>query len=301
MFLSVIICTYNRDKHILRALESLVQQDFDRSAFEIIVVDNNSTDRTPEIIYRFKQEYPSYNIILTEEKRQGLSYARNKGLEEANGQYVAYIDDDAIARKDYIKQLKNYTEQFPDDVAFGGKVLPKYESGKEPAWMSHYIERIISIVDLGDKVKVLKKTYPVGCNMFFKKDALKKIGGFNTAIKLRSDDKYVFLKFRETGHRILYLPNVVVWHFIDDYRSTLDYVKKISRLNGEGERNRISTLKRKRYINYLLRLWDYIWKLVASIVLWLYFALKGQGIKGKALFLSVWNALRGFVSAVSGI
>ncbi len=296
MFLSVIICTYNRDKHIHRALESLVRQDYNRTAFEIIVVNHNSTDRTEEIITRFKHEHPEFQIRIGKETRQGLSYARNKGLEMAKGQYVAYIDDDAIAREDFVKQIKKYTEQFPNDVAFGGKVLPRYEKGKEPAWMSPYIERIISIVDLGDEVRVLKKTYPVGCNMFFKKTALEKIGGFNTEIKLRSDDKYVFLKFRETGQRILYLPEVVVWHFIDDFRNSLAYVKKISRLNGVGEQNRIRTLKHHRRKAYFLLLFDYLWKLAASVVLWLIYALKGQPIKGKALFLSIWNALKGFVS-----
>ncbi len=284
MFLSIIICTYNRDKHIRRALESLVQQDYDHSAYEIIVVDNNSNDKTSEIIKQFKQEHPDFNIVLTGEKQQGLSFARNKGLALAKGDYVSYIDDDGIAHKDYVGQIKQYTEQFPDDVAFGGKVLPKYEKGKEPAWMSPYIERIISIVDLGDDVKVLKKIYPVGCNMFFKKSVLDEIGGFNTALKLRSDDKYIFLKIREAGYRVLYLPKVVVWHFIDDFRNSLDYVKKVSRLNGEAERTRIGTLKRKKRITYLLRLWDYVWKLGASTVLWLLYTLKGQSIKGKALF-----------------
>lgn len=296
MFLSVIICTYNRDQHIRRALESLVRQDCDSSSYEIIVVDNNSTDRTAEIIKRFKEEHPTYNIVLTEEKRQGLSYARNKGLAMASGKYVSYIDDDGIAREDYVSQIKQYTEQFPDDVAFGGKVLPRYEKGKAPAWMSSYIERIISIVNLGDNVKILKKIYPVGCNMFFKKDVLEKIGGFNTALKLRADDKYIFLKIRETGYRVLYLPKVIVWHFIDDFRNSLAYVKKVSKLNGEAERIRIGTLKRKRSITYLLRLWDYVWKLGASIVLWLFFVVKGQNIKGKALFLSVWNALKYYLN-----
>ena len=87
MFLSVIICTYNRDQHIERALQSLVNQDFDKSAYEIIVVDNNSTDHTPEIIRRFKEKHPQYHIVLTKESRQGLSYARNKGIELAKGTY----------------------------------------------------------------------------------------------------------------------------------------------------------------------------------------------------------------------
>jgi len=295
VFLSVIICTYNRDKHIKRALESLVHQDFDRDTYEIIVVDNHSTDSTQEIIQRFKQDHPDYNIRLTKELRQGLSYARNKGLELAQGTYISYIDDDGIAREDYVRQIKAYTEQFPDDVAFGGKVLPKYEKGSEPPWMSSYIERIISIVDLGNQVKVLKKIYPVGCNMIFKKAVFEQIGGFNTALKLRSDDKYIFLKIRAAGFRVLYLPKVVVWHFIDDFRNSLVYVKKVSRLNGEAERTRIQTLSRKRRSTYVLRLADYVFKLGAAAMFWLGYTIKGQSVKGKALFLSVGHALHGFI------
>ncbi len=295
MFLSVIICTYNRDRHIKRALQSLVRQDFDRKQYEIIVVDNNSTDKTGEIIHHFKAAHPDYNIVLAKEPRQGLSYARNKGMALAKGTYISYIDDDGIAREDYVRQIKEYTEKYPDDVAFGGKVLPKYEK-EAPAWMTKYIERIISIVDLGDQVKTLTKTYPVGCNMIFKKSLFDKIGGFNTALKLRSDDKYIFLKIWENGYRVLYLPKVVVWHFIDDFRTSLDYVKKVSRLNGEAERTRIGTLEKNRTKTFVLRLLDYIFKLGASVVLWLGYTLKGQSVKGKALFLSMWNALRGFLS-----
>ncbi len=296
MFLSVIICTYNRDRHIERALQSLIDQDFDKSAYEIIVVDNNSTDKTPEIIQEFKEKHPQYQIVLTKETRQGLSYARNKGIELAKGTYISYIDDDGIARNDYIRQIKNYTAQFPGDVAFGGKVLPEYETGKEPVWMSKYIERIISIVDLGNEIKTLQKTYPVGCNMIFKKSLFDKIGRFNTALKLRSDDKYIFLKIREAGYRILYLPDVVVRHFIDAFRTTLPYVIKISKLNGEAERTRIKTLQKGKNKAYLFRLIDYIFKLTASLILWLIFTLKGQNDKGKALFLSMWNSLRGFLN-----
>jgi glycosyltransferase involved in cell wall biosynthesis len=296
MFLSVIVCTYNRDQHIKRALNSLIAQDFDKSDYEIIVVDNNSNDRTPQIIKDFKSSYPDYNITLAHETRQGLSFARNTGLKLAQGSYISYIDDDGIARNDYISQIKKYTEQFPEDVAFGGKVLPKYEKGQAPEWMSKYIERIISIVNLGDEVKVLKKTYPVGCNMIFKKSVFDQIGGFNTALKLRSDDKYIFFKIREAGFRVLYLPKVVVWHFIDHFRNSLDYVKKVSRLNGEAERIRIKTLSKHRVITFIKRLADYLFKLSAAFILWMVYATRGQSIKGKALFLSMWYSLCGFLN-----
>jgi glycosyltransferase involved in cell wall biosynthesis len=297
MFLSVIICTYNRDQHIKRALDSLTAQDFDKNRYEIIVVDNNSTDKTSEIINRFKEEHPEHQIVLTTEKNQGLSFARNKGISLAKGKIISYIDDDGIAKKDYIKQIEEYIVRYPNHYAFGGKVLAVYETKKTPDWMSKYIERIISIVDLGEEVKILKKTYPVGCNMFFKKEIFEKLGGFNTQLKLRSDDKYIFLKIRQAGYEILYLPKVVVWHYIDAFRITGEYVKKVSKLNGEAEYTRINSLNKNRKKLLFFRLSDYIFKIGASSILWIGFTLKGQSIKGKMLFLSMWYSLKGFLSS----
>ncbi len=295
MFLSVIVCTYNRDKHLGRALESLIKQDFDRNLYEIIVVDNNSADNTSKIIKNFKQKYPDFNIITALETHQGLSYARNKGIELSRGNYISFIDDDAIARQDYISKISFYTRKYPEIFAFGGKVLPRYENGKEPAWMSHYIERIISIVDRGEKVKIFKKSYPVGCNMIFKREIFEKLGGFNTRLRLRSDDKYIFEKIKKAGYEILYLPEVVVEHFIDDFRTKKEYVVRISRLNGRAENIRINTLEKGKTLEKIKRMADYVFKVFASLILWMIFAMKGQWAKGKMLFLSLWNQLMGFI------
>ncbi len=295
MFLSVVVCTYNRDKHIKRALESLINQDFDKSAYEIIVVDNNSTDNTDEIIKQFKKENPEYNIILSKETNQGLSFARNKGIELSKGKYISFIDDDGIAGSDYISKFYKYTKTFPKHYAFGGKVLAKYETGIQPEWMSKYIERIISIVDMGNEVKKFKKTYPVGCNMLFKKEIFDKLGGFNTELRLRSDDKYIFLKIMSAGYEVLYLPKVVVNHFIDDFRTKKEYVIRISKLNGKAENIRIKSLPTGQKIKLFQRFIDYVFKVNASLILWLLFTLKGQSIKGKMLFSSLWNQLAGFV------
>ncbi len=296
MFLSVVICTYNRDAHIERALQSLVAQDFDKKDFEILVIDNNSTDKTPEIIKNFKDKHPDYNIVLAKETRQGLSFARNKGIALAQGTYVSFIDDDGIAKSDYISQINKYVTEYPDTFAFGGKVLPTYETQKEPEWMSRYIERIISVVDLGDTVKKLTKTYPVGCNMIFKKSLFERIGGFNTDLKLRSDDKYIFYKIWSENYEVLYLPKVVVWHFIDAFRTTTEYVKKVSKLNGEAEYIRIKSTGINCPWAMIYRLFDYLFKLSASLILWMFFALKGQSVKGKTLFVSLWYQFAGFMS-----
>ena len=295
MFISVVVCTYNRDKHIKRALDSLINQDFDTSAYEIIVVDNNSTDNTSEIIHQFKKDNPNHNITLAKETNQGLSFARNKGIELAKGQYVSFIDDDGIAQADYISKIKFYTDKYPEILAFGGKVLAKYETGIEPEWMSKYIERIISIVDMGEYVKLFKNTYPVGCNMIFKKEIFDKLGGFNTQLRLRSDDKYIFLKIMNAGYKVLYLPKVVVQHFIDDFRTKKEYIVRVSKLNGKAENIRINSLPNKKNINYIKRLTDYLFKVSASLILWLIYTFKGQSIKGKMLFTSLWYQLVGFV------
>ncbi len=295
MFISVVVCTYNRDKHIKRALDSLINQDFDTSAYEIIVVDNNSTDNTSEIIHQFKKDNPNHNITLAKETNQGLSFARNKGIELAKGQYVSFIDDDGIAQADYISKIKFYTDKYPEILAFGGKVLAKYETGIEPEWMSKYIERIISIVDMGEDVKLFKNTYPVGCNMIFKKEIFDKLGGFNTQLRLRSDDKYIFLKIMNAGYKVLYLPKVVVQHFIDDFRTKKEYIVRVSKLNGKAENIRINSLPNKKNINYIKRLTDYLFKVSASLILWLIYTFKGQSIKGKMLFTSLWYQLVGFV------
>jgi glycosyltransferase involved in cell wall biosynthesis len=296
MFLSVIICTYNRDQHIGRALDSLIKQDYDKNDFEIIIVDNNSTDKTAEIISSFKRKHSDFNITTAKETQQGLSFGRNKGISLARGTYLSYIDDDGIAKKDYVSQIKHYTEQYPDYLAMGGKVLPTYETGIEPNWMSKYIERIISVVNLGDEVKELHKTYPVGCNMIFKKEIFDRVGRFNTELKLRSDDKYIFLKIRQEGFKVLYLPKVVVWHFIDAFRTTPEYVKKVSRLNGEAEYIRIKSTGKNCPWSMITRLLDYLFKVSASLALWLIYTLKGQSIKGKMLFISLWKQFKGFVS-----
>jgi len=296
MKVSVIICTYNREKHIGRALESLISQTANKAQYEIVVIDNNSTDNTPKIIKDFKEKYPEYNIVIEKETNQGLSFARNKGIDIAKGEIISFIDDDAIAQPNFVDNIISNLEKYPNHLAFGGKVLPKYEKEKEPEWMTSYIERIISVVDMGDQIAKFDKTYPVGCNMIFRREIFDKVGKFNTKLRLRSDDKYIFLKIKEAGYEVLYLPDVVVYHFIDDFRTTKEYVVKISRLNGKSEYIRIDTLDRNKKLKMISRLGDYIFKVNASLILWLNYLLKGENIKGKMLFLSLWNQLMGFIN-----
>ena len=93
---SIIICTYNRDKYIYNVLKSIAENDFPTEKFEIILINNNSTDNTEEECNRFRTDFPLPNYRYFIEKEQGLSYARNRGINKSTGDILIYVDDDAL-------------------------------------------------------------------------------------------------------------------------------------------------------------------------------------------------------------
>ena len=90
---SVIVCTYNREPFLLKTLEALATQTVSDKLFEIVLIDNNSKDRTAEICSDFKEKYAELNFSYILESKQGLSFARNRGLDEAKGELLVFIDD----------------------------------------------------------------------------------------------------------------------------------------------------------------------------------------------------------------
>ncbi|MEL6942904.1 MAG: glycosyltransferase family A protein, partial [Bacteroidota bacterium] len=125
--LSTIICTYNRDKFIAQALQSLAQQSLNETQYEVIVVNNNCTDNTSTIVNDFIAANPELDIKQVFEHNQGLSFARNRGIREAKYDIITYMDDDGVAEKTYLEKIVSYFEQHPNVVGIGGKVIPIYE------------------------------------------------------------------------------------------------------------------------------------------------------------------------------
>ena len=99
--ISVIICTYNRDQYLAGAMRSLTEQDFDRTRFETIVVNNNSKDETERVCKEFIETHPGHLLYYYNETEQGSSPARNKGARHAKGTVLIFMDDDAVAEKDF--------------------------------------------------------------------------------------------------------------------------------------------------------------------------------------------------------
>lgn len=256
--ISIIVCTYNRSKYLYDALESIAGNDFPRNEYEIILVNNNSTDDTEEKCKLFAANFHDVNFRYCTESKQGLSHARNKGIAESNGDFLVFLDDDVVVKPDYIKNLKSNLDNMPDLMAFGGKITPRFEAGHPPKWLNRWMYSLISATNCPDKAqKYGKRKYPIGANMGFRRQCLEKSGYFNTElgrtgnILLGGEEKDIFLKIKDLEMAIYYFPNVEIEHIIPESRTTEEYIVRVGLGVGISERIRCtSAVKqslRKRY------------------------------------------------------
>ena len=141
--ISVLICTYNRAKYLGPLLNSLAANDLASTAYEIIVVDNNCTDDTPQVCATFAQTHPSIQFHYCIEAEQGLSAARNRAIREAKGSILVYVDDDALVDTWYLRTIYEYLKSHPDISAVGGPIIPLYENVEEPKWMTRYTKELL--------------------------------------------------------------------------------------------------------------------------------------------------------------
>ena len=133
--ISLVIPTHNRAAQLVAALESVVRQDLPRDEWECVVVSNNSTDDTEARFAAFAAAHPGCGLRLVAEEGPGVSYARNRGLREAQAPLVAFIDDDERVNEGFLRAYLEFFETRPGAVVAGGRIVAEYPAGR-PAWMS---------------------------------------------------------------------------------------------------------------------------------------------------------------------
>jgi glycosyltransferase involved in cell wall biosynthesis len=298
--LSIIICTYNRQKYIYNCLKNVAENDFSCDKYEIILVNNNSTDNTETECECFKNDYPQVDFRYFVEINQGLSFARNRGVEEASGDFLVFLDDDAFVEKNYLANLENNLAKYENIDAFGGKITPLFESGITPKWLSKWTYSWVSGIDLGNKTTSFNgNNYPIGANMGISRKAIEKIGGFNIKLGrskknlMAGEEKDIFNRLKAQSGAIYYFPNVAVQHVIPENRTTDDFIKRLG--NGVGQSERLRTLNISK-MSFCKRVFTEFIKWVASIVLFAGYCLKFQPQKGSKLLLFRWNVTLGLFS-----
>ena len=297
MTISFIICTYNREQYIYECLSCLAKNT-NLVDWEIVLIDNNSTDSTAVECKRFEHDFPKISYRYFVELQQGLSFARNRGIQEAQGEWFVFLDDDAMVGQDYIANLKKHLEAHPQAAAFGGQIAPFFEEG-EPAWYSKWSMGFVSAIDRGDKVHVFPENrFPIGANMGIKREVLGKVGVFNTELGrtgnnlLSGEEKDLFNRIRKAGGTILYFPNIGVKHCIPGRRTTKEFVVRLAYGVGVSERLRTQHVNS---LAYCKRLFMECVKWAGTIVLWSLYTIKGQHPKGAILVLFRLNVTKGLL------
>ena len=244
MELSIIISTYNNAASLKRTLDSVAKQDANKAVWECVVVNNNSTDDTAKVVTDFAKEHSDINIRLVDEPQQGLSFARNRGIVEAKGQFVAFIDDDETVNEGYVSA---YLDLFHNHGAFAGAgaLKVRYDSVR-PKWMSHYTEKMIANpLDLGKEIiTITSSVTPTGGNMAFNRELFNLYGGFDTDLGRKGEalsggeENDMFKRLRDLGERVFYTPHAIAYHHIADRKLTPEYFDKLSYGVGVSKRIR---------------------------------------------------------------
>ena len=296
--ISIIVCTYNREKYLYDALQCIADNGCAPTAYEIVLVNNNSTDHTEQECQRFQNNHPEVNFRYFVETQQGLSFARNRGIQESHGDTLLFLDDDAFIQKNYFNNLLKDLETHPDTDAFGGKITPEFESGETPKWLSKWNYSWVSAIDLGDQTKPFEKKYPIGANMGIRKACFDKVGCFNTQLGrskknlMGGEEKDLFDRIRSHGGRIYYFPDIEVHHIIPPSRTTKEYICKLGEGIGMSERIRTLGVSKAKYI---ARLFSELVKWGGTLVLWIGYAVMFRPTVGNMLAAFRWNVTKGLI------
>lgn len=230
MDVSIIVCTYNRVALLAQMLESLSAVRLPQDVrCELVLVDNNSTDDTRDVVEAFRGRL-SYPVNYVFEGRQGKTYALNSGIERSKGEILAFTDDDVQLAEGWLEEmLRPFASE--DVLGVGGRILPAW-TGSPPNWyVTAGPDRLMAVIvahDLGE-TELDQRTPPFGANMAFRREAFSKYGVFRAdlggAELLRGEDTEFATRLLENGERIVYAPLALVHHPVEQERATKRYYR----------------------------------------------------------------------------
>lgn len=236
---TVVICTHNRAPILADTLAGLARVAVPPGGVELVLVDNASSDATAEVWRRHSNRFP-FPVRYVYEERLGLSHARNRGIAEASGSVVAFLDDDAVPERDYVVGLLSVYERFPDAGCVGGRVILRWPD-PPPAWWRPELDHHLSAIDLGDGIHHLRHPQcPVGANISFRRDLFGAGIAFDPTLgrvgkKLwGGEEAALCLEVERRGLATYYAPDSVVRHLAETSRANLSYLYRKSVLHGRS-------------------------------------------------------------------
>jgi glycosyltransferase involved in cell wall biosynthesis len=230
MLLSVLIPTRNRAQRVSDLLDSLAVQEPVPFDWEVLVIDNGSTDGTNE---RVRERVSGFPVALCciREPRPGLHHGRHRGAQEARGEFLAYLDDDTLVTARWWQGVELLQQQGADAVA--GRIAPKWEA-PVPGWVALFCRDgtcgPLSLLDLGMASREIDPLMVWGANFFLRRGLVFELGGFHPdsmppeSVLFRGDgESGFFQKFKDAGYHAWYAPQALVYHVIGPERLTIEY------------------------------------------------------------------------------
>jgi glucosyl-dolichyl phosphate glucuronosyltransferase len=226
MDISVVLCSYNGAASLGGALASFKQLSVPRElSWELILIDNNSTDSTWDIMEEFART-SGFDVRCAFEAKQGRSFALNKGIRRTSGKIIAFTDDDVTVDPQYLAGLA-YTFATFDCIGIGGRIVPVWNQSK-PAWLEIENQQVVGHFEYGDEPKEINLP-PIGANMAFRRAAFEKYGLFRTELGVNkseiggTEDDEFGRRLLKAGEKIFYAPHAVIYLTVESHRLTKQY------------------------------------------------------------------------------
>jgi glycosyltransferase involved in cell wall biosynthesis len=225
---TVAIPTYNRADFLRQTLAGITAQQFPRDHFEVLVIDNNSTDHTRAVVEEFASARPAPRYI--HETKQGLDYARNRAIAEARGEIIVFGDDDILVQPDWLAQIA--VVLLADNAhrigAVGGEVIPVFPDGL-PEWVREWHSPLAFRSDTGP---LEARHSPMGANLAFPSWVFQELGPFHTALDrsagnyFSGGDAEMIRRVRAAGYEVWFSAAAAVKHQMPASRTTFRYAAR---------------------------------------------------------------------------
>jgi glucosyl-dolichyl phosphate glucuronosyltransferase len=234
---TVIIPSYRRPQSLVKVLRAVAAQSAARDRYEVLVVDNNSRDETPDVVATFSASHTEVTLHYFLEPLQGVSNARNRGITEAQGQILCFLDDDSPPDVLWLETLLAAFDDQRVGCAGGPSVLD-YQGLERPAWLEGDLQGLLSGYGLPYRQPTALSAFsefPLGCNVAFRRQIFAELGRLRTDLDrcggevLAAGDTEMVARVHRAGWLVLYVPGAKVNHLVEPERIEKPYLYRIGK------------------------------------------------------------------------
>ncbi len=268
---SLVICTYNRGDVLSDTLRSYAEMRDFECQVELVVVDNNSTDQTRQIVNAFTQKHQNLAVRYLFEPQPGLSYARNTGIRESQGEIIGFVDDDVYFDPYWLKETWRAFQEHAEASCMGGRSIPRFETG-QPDWVTEELLVYYGSTNSGDVAKfMVYPEYPFGLNMAFRRNVFGEIGMFNPNLGrkgknlLSDEEKDIFYRVAYAGLKVIYTPHALLFHRIPETRARKEWILSRSYWQGVSSVTFEQIVAPRSRLVLLGQAMQCLWKIVRQV------------------------------------